>query len=260
MGSIGNTPRLAAFQSNVFAAGLDLGRSEINRDLGVYVAAAGATWNAGMLVSRDAAGAIVRADAEDPFGVAKWDRNTATEGTNVDEQVTFTGSASTVNLAKPNVSQVAVRSAADQGGTLFTVTTDYTVNAANGTITHVALGSIGITDTVFVSYSFTLSTADLDVQGRNFFNTTDDTQFAENRITVITGQALLFTTQYDKSLSYTTTGTGSNLYAGGTTAGLEGLFTNDAAEGRFVGKVFQLPTAADPYMGVHFFGGLEEQT
>lgn len=255
MGSINNGPRLAAFQNDVFSVGLDLGRSVIGADLGVYVANSAATWRAGQILSRNAAGEMVLCTGDDPYGVAKWNKVSLGNSLNVDEAVTFTGSASTVNLARGNVSNVAVRSAADQAGTLYTVTTDYTVNAANGTLTHVALGSIGATDTVFVTYTFALTEADYQFQGRNFFNFNDDVTIAENRITVITDWSLLFTIEYDTSLSYTLTGTGSNLYCDAN-----GQFSNDSGAGRFIGKVIQLPTADDPFLGVQFLGGIEEQT
>lgn len=255
MGSINNGPRLAAFQNDVFAVGLDLGRSVIGTDLGMYVANSAATWRAGQILSRNAAGEMVLCTGEDPFGVAKWNKVTLGNSLNVDEAVTFTGSGSTVNLKRGNVSNVAVRSAVDQGGTLYTVTTDYTVNAANGTITHVGLGAIGPTATVFVTYTYALAAADMQFQGRNFFNFVDDVTNAESRVTVITDWSLLFTIEYDTSLSYDMTGTASNIYCDAS-----GLFSNDAAGGRFIGKVFQLPNADDPFLGVQFLGGIEEQT
>ena len=230
MGSINNGPRLAAFQNDVFAAGLDLGRSVIGADLGVYLANAAATWRAGQILSRNAAGEMILCTGDDPYGVAKWNKVTLGNSVNVDEAVTFTGSGSTVNLLRGNVSNVAVRSAVDQGGTLFVLTTDYTVAAVNGTITHAGGGSaIGVTDTVFVTYTFALTEADMQFQGRNFFNFVDDVSIAENRITVITDWSLLFTIEFDTSLSYTLTGTGSNLYCDAN-----GQFTNDAAAGRFL--------------------------
>lgn len=258
MGSINNGPRLAAFQSDVFATGLDLRRSEINRDLGVFSAADAATFEQGQMVSLDANNEVVLADAGDVLGVAKWNKVNLQNGLNVDEEHVVAVST-TVPLARANVSNVVVRDAVDQGGTVITAVGDYTLNAGNGTLAWDAAPA-QVTDgqTVFVTYTFAMTNADYTFHGRNFFNFVDDVTIAEGRVTVVLAPAIIYTTHFVTSRTYTLTGTGSNLYCGGTTGGLEGLFTNDSGEGAYVGRVIQLPSASDPYMGVHFTNLPEE--
>lgn len=256
MGSLGlDSPRLGAFQSDPNPRGLDLGRSVILQDLGVFRAADAADFNAGMLLAQDADGNLVKAVGSPVLGVAKWNKTNTLLATAVDEPVVFAAANGSVTLKHPNVSNFQLRDAPDLGGSAWTVTTDYTLNATNGVVTHVGAGGITPGDTSYATYTYELSARDLDFQGRNFFNYTDDVSIAENRVTVITDASLLFTTMYDTSRAYALTGTAKNLYCGGgATAALAGLFTNDAAEGEFVGHVIQLPTADDPFLGVRLGG------
>ena len=257
MGSIGNSGRLAAFQSDVFASGLDLGRSEITRDLGVYRAADSATILQGQMVSLDANQELVLADATEVFGVAKW--NKAQLGTSVIvDEASVVAYGATVSLARGNVSNVVVRTTPN-GSTVIPATNNYTLSTANGTLAwgNPPTGTNAPADgaTVYVTYTFALTTQDYRFQGLNFFNTLDDVTISEGRLTVIQGPATLFTTQYDTAQTYAVN---NDLYVGGTTAGLEGLFTNQSSEGTYVGKVIQPPTAEDPYLGLQFFGSVEE--
>lgn len=256
MGAVGlDSPRLGAFQSDIFPRGLDLGRSVILQDTGIWRAADAADFEAGMLVAQDADGNIVKCDGSPVLGVAKWNKTTLWKATTVDEPVSFPSSGAAVGLKKPNVSNFQLRDTTDFGGSAYAAPGDYTLNATNGTLTHAGGGSsIPVATTVWASYTFELSQKDLEFQGRNFFNFQDDVSIADGRITVITDASLLFTTQYDTSQVYTLTGATKNLYCGGATGGLEGLFTSDSGEGEFVGHVVQVPTADDPFLGVRLGG------
>lgn len=260
MGTIGlDSPRLAAFQSDIFPRGLDLGRSVILQDIGTFRAATAAEFEAGMLVAQDATGNIVKCDSRPVLGVAKWNKVNAYTATIVDEAISFPTSGSTVLLAHPNVSNLQIVSTIGGlggAGTVYTgAGTDYTLTAANGSLLHNGAGAIPIATTVYVTYTYELSSRDLDFQGRNFFNFTDDVSISDGRVTVITDASMLFTTMYDTARAdYALTGTGKNLYCGGVTAGLEGLFTTDSGEGEFVGHVIQMPTADDPFLGVRLGG------
>ncbi len=264
MGSVSaSSPRLAAFQNDVFPRGLDLGRCEILKDLGVYRAADSASFEAGMLVAQNSTGNLITAIGKTVLGVAKWNKTNTLTAAILDEPISFPLADATVELLHPNVSNVRVESAVNFGGTVYTVSTDYTVSAANGTVTHVdSGGSIPVATTVYVTYTYDLSTRDLDFQGRNFFNFTDDVSIADNRVTVIQDADLLFTTMFDTNRSdYALSGTGKNLYSGGgSTAALAGLFTTDSGEGDFVGHVIQLPTADDPFLGLRLSRGLIVQS
>jgi len=256
MGAVGlNSPRLGAFQSDIFPRGLDLGRCVILQDTGIWSAAEAASFEAGMLVAQDADGYIVAAAGRPVLGVAKWNKVNTYKGSAVDEVVSFPLANATVNLKHSNVSNLQVRDAMDFGGTAYTVTTDYTVSAVNGTITQVGAGTIPVATPVYVSYTYELSQRELEFQGRNFFNFTDDVSIADGKITVITDASILFTSAFDTAQVYSLVGTGKNLYcAGGVTAALAGLFTTDSAEGEFVGHVIQVPSADDPFLGVRLGG------
>lgn len=254
MGSVGLTsPRLGSFQSDIFPRGLDLGRSVILQDIGTFRAAVSATFEAGMLVGQDANGEIVKCVGRPVFGVAKWNKALIYTGAIMDETISFATATATVALRHPNISNFQLRSLANYAGALYATPGDYTLNTTNGTVTRVA--TIPLSTTVYATYTYELSSRDLDFQGRNFWNFTDDSSIADNRITVITDASILFTSMYDTSRVYTLTGTGKNLYcAGAVTAALAGLFTNDVAEGEFVGHVIQVPNADDPFLGVRLGG------
>jgi hypothetical protein len=255
MGSLNNgSPDLAAFTGQVFKKGLDLGRSTIGRDLGVYTADANATIRAGQLVSRNATGAVIAATGADVFGVGKWNKQQFGVSVNVDEAIVLNGTTPT-NLRRGNISNVAVRSAPNMGGTLFTgAGGDYNANLTNGTIARDATTTIGDGDTVYVTYTYALTDADFDFDGRVFHNLgSNDVSNQDNRITVITDWSLLFNMEWDTSRTYALTGANSNLFCS-----TEGKFTN-ASGTDFVGKVFQLPTAQDQYMGMTVSGIPVEQ-
>jgi hypothetical protein len=257
MGSIGDTARLAAFQNDIFPHGLDLNRCKIHQDGGVYRINTGASIRPGMLVSRNASGLIIPATGQDVFGVAKWGTVSIGNGVNVDEaHVVAYGAA--VALRRGNVSNLIVRSAVDQGGSEIPALNNYTLSAVNGTLTwnNPPTGTAAPANaaTVYVTYTYALTQADIDVNGVKFHSNTEDdvAKSSESRITVVTDWAILFTTEWDTGRTYTTTGTTSNLYCDAN-----GRFSNNSAggTGTFVGKVFQLPQNGDPFLGVIIGGG-----
>ena len=259
MGSVGlgNNALLGAFQNKTFQEGLDLGRCVINKALGTWVADPASSFRAGMLVMRNASGLLVPSDGTDFVGVAKWNHATSMVGQVVDEPVVLNGTIPS-NLKHANLvvdaGSVALLSVKDTaGGTPFTLTTDYTVNATNGTVTRVPT-AIGDGDTVFVSYSFNLSQLELSSQqGLNFWNNLYEVSQADGRCAVIESASMLFTANFDPSVAYTLNG---NLYAA-TDNGREGFFTSDnAGSAVFAGRVLQLPTAADPYLGLRLQSAL----
>jgi len=255
MGAVGfNSPRLGAFQSDIFPRGLDLGRCVILQDTGIWSAADAAEFEAGMLVAQNADGEIEASVGGPVLGVAKWNKAAGYKAAVVDEAVSFPVADATVNLKHSHVSNLQIQDAPDLAGTQYAVTTDYTVSAVNGTVTHVNTGSIPVATTVYVSYTYEISPREMEFYGRNFFNFTDDVTIADGKITVITDATILFTTAYDTSQQYALTGTLKNLYCGGATPALAGLFTSDSGEGEFVGHVIQVPSADDPFLGVRMGG------
>jgi hypothetical protein len=246
MGSVGlgNNADLGAFLNRIFPEGLDLGRCQITQALGIYVADPTNTFRAGQVVMRNAAGLVVPSDGTDVLGVAKWNHATTLVSAVTDEAVVLTGVVAS-NLKHPMISNVRVASGLKGTGTVYAETTDYTLSTTNGTVTRVALGGITSGATVYVTYTWQITEADLvQMQGKNFWNTNDEVSQNESRITVITDAELLYTTQYDTSKVYTLTGATSNLYASST-----GLFTS-ASGTKYVGRVYQVPTAADPFLGL----------
>lgn len=254
MGSVGlgNNADLGAFMNRVFPEGLDLGRCQIKEALGVYVASPTDAFRAGMLVMRDSSGLVVKSSGLDVLGVAKWNHTSAMLSAVVDEAVVLTGTSPS-NLKHGSVSNVRVASGLKGSGTVFVEGggSDYTVNTTNGQVTRTGGSTITSGSTVYVTYTFQVAESDLlQMQGKNFWNSLDEVSQADNRVTVITDAELLFTSQYDTSKVYTLTGATSNLYAA-TAGGKEGLFTSDSSgSAKFVGRVFQVPTAADPFLGL----------
>lgn len=243
-----NSPNLAAFTGQVFKKGLDLGRSVIHTDLGTYRAEANATIRSGQFVAFDATGFIIPSVGADTIGVSKWNKQQFGVSVNMDESIVLPGTTA-VNLARSNVSNVSVRSAINLGGTLFTVTTDYTVAAVAGTVTRVGSGAIADGATVFVTYTFALVDADFEFDGRDFRNqSNNDVLGQEDRITVVTDWSMLFTIEWDTIVNYTLTGATSRLFVSA-----EGKATSTSGTD-FAGKVSQLPTADDAYMGIIIHG------
>lgn len=257
MGSVGlgNNADLGAFLNRTHPEGLDLGRCQIKEALGIFVADPANTFRAGMLVMRNAAGLVVPSDGSAVLGVAKWNHASTSLAVAVDEALVLSGTTATP-LKHGNVSNVRVNSAPKGAGTASVVTTDYTLSASNGTVARVGGGNIADGATVYVTYTYQLTEAELlTMQGKNFWNSLDEVSQNEGRVTVITDAELLFTSQYDTSRSYALTGASSKLYAA-TGGGKAGLFTNDSSgSAKFVGEVFQVPTAADPFLGLRLFKG-----
>lgn len=93
-----------------------------------------------------------------PFGIPLIPVPLMSHYVPVTEEITFTGSASTVSLSYAPIQAGSLRIAdAAIGATpqaIYALTTDYTVNETEGTVTHAGGGSaIGATDTVRVSYN-----------------------------------------------------------------------------------------------------------
>lgn len=251
-------PRFRSFRSDIHPAGLDLRRSVINSDPGIFVADPNATFCAGQILSQNLAGNLVVCDGlaaapqNIPLGFAKWNKTTQLYAAVVDEPVVLTG-AVVSNLKHSNIQafaggllgiKVASAISGTVGLTVYTEGANYTCNYTNGTLVRVGAG-IPSGSTVYCSYSYALTASDLEFQGRNFWNFTDDVTIQQGRITVITDWAILFTTMYDHSLDYAI---GDNLLV--DTALKAGRLTNAAMGGPVFGRVFQLPNSDDPFLGV----------
>lgn len=252
-------PRFRAFRSDIHPVGIDLRRSVIKSDVGTYVADPTATFRAGQVLAQNANGNFAVCDGlgpaplNTPFGFAKWNKTTSLLATATDEAVVVNGVLPT-NLRRSNlfgapaggvhVSNVPTGVA---GGVVFTegAGNDYLINYVNGQITRDAASTIPDGSTVYVSYKYFVSEMDLDFQGRNFWNFLDEVTIQQGRIAIITDWSILFTSMYDPSQTYSMQ---QPLYV--DTAAKAGLLTNQAGGRPAFGRVFQLPEADDPFMGI----------
>lgn len=255
MGQNSTGLRRTATQTQVLPAGLDLGRMEYNRFKGIYQVSPGATFQQGAPVALDSTGAVVLANgAQQVLGVAMWAKASTMVSMVVDQAIVFPTANSTVTL-QPGLGTVALYPTAGAPATgPYTVTTDYTVNTTAGTVTVVSASGTApaVGTTIYASYTFTLSPAQQLIQGFNYHNVLDYTQFQEGKITVIKAPAEIFTTAFDQTVNYTYTGATSNIYV--NTAGL--FTTATAGSAKLVGHVLQPPVAGDSFLGIEFFGNV----
>lgn len=229
--------RIEASLNSTVSQGLDLTRSVIGRALGVWMADPAASFLAGQVLSLNAAGQLQLCTGAGAVGIAKWNKATSLSAVVINEAIVLTGTAAT-SLKHAGVSNVKVTSL--DGATTYVVTTDYVVGAVNGTITRNGGGAITSGQTVLVSYRYAVPEADLDFEGRNFFNFIDDVTIAQGRVAVIQGLSTLFSCAFDPSQAYAI---GDSI-----TCGANGNVTKGGG-GDVIGKVVQLPTAQDPYLG-----------
>ena len=253
------TPQMEAFRVSSNAIGIDMDRSQYSRNLGIYVANATTTFRAGMLVQLNSSQEIEicgNGGATNPFGFAKYNKTNVLYANIVGEQIQLTGLVAT-NLKHSNL---WVRGAAD-GVRVYNLTTgtsytegaaaDYTANYTNGQIARVAATTIVDGQIVGVDYAYQVTEAQYKYEGRNFWNFTNDVDIQDGKITVINDWSLIFTTQYDVAQTYAVNDT---LNAGTSADTMSGLVTKGGA-GPYIGKVFQVPTATDPFLGIQYVGG-----
>ena len=258
------TQNIEAFEVSPFSVGLDLERSQIKEALGTHVVDTTTSFQGGQLVQLSATQLVQVDTGTNPFGFAKFNYNSGTGlyAAVVGEYIQLNGGVATSlahsNLFNPAASGKTVRVAAALTGAAYTegAVNDYTVNHAAGTVVRLP-GTTTIPDGgyVYVNYHYLLPTADQKFYGKNFWNDlADDVTQQHDKITVITDWALLFTTMYDPSHTYTVNG---QLYAGRTAKAKDGWVCGDNTEGlAYIGRVHQIPTATDPYLGIRYVGGM----
>lgn len=231
-----NSGRLEPALLPVVSHGLDLSRTSPGKAWGVHQADEAAEFLAGQVVARNADGKIVKCTGAGAMGIAKWNKAAKISGIVVQEAIVLTAT-NNVPLKHAYVSQVKVEK---QDGTDYVAGTDYNVNTTNGTVARIGGGAIADGETVLVSYRYDVLPGTLDFEGRNFFNFLDDVSIAQNRVTVIQGFSVIFSAAYDASKDYAI---GDVL-----TCGADGFVTKGGG-GDQVGKVIQVPTAQDPFLG-----------
>ena len=249
------SPRMEAFRVSSRAIGLDLMRTQYSRNLGTYVANASTSFRAGMLVSLNAAQEIVVCDGVSPFGFAKYTKAQTLFAAVVGESIQLT-LVDWINLAHGTLwapgATGGVRVTDATGVTVYTEGVDYNANYTNGQIQRIALGAIGDGDFVLVDYQYQVTEQELKFEGRNFWNFIDDVTIQGDKITVINDWSFIFTTQYDAAQTYAVDDTLNAGTVGNTKSGL----VTKGGGGAYIGKVFQPPTADDPFLGIRYVGGM----
>lgn len=230
----------------IYPHGVNFQLSEFEKRPGMWKAASSASFRAGQFVSLNSSNELVISAGNNIYGVALANRTQSIVAVAVDESVTFTSTGAAVTLAHANISDVVVFSQVQNGGTRYTVTTDYTLNTTNGIITHVGAAGITVNTAVYVSYSYALTTSmNNQNYGLNFHLNTDATFLADDRVAVAIRDCTLFTSEFAKTgRTYAMTGTGSNLYVNGS-----GILTNETGVGLQVGNVIQVPLGDSPWLG-----------
>lgn len=210
---------------------------------------AATTVRAGNFVMRNASNELIISDGATVAGMALYDVTTSPLGTEIDRPLVFAASGGTAQLTRAsgaaavNVSGVAIRSAAGGTGTLYALTTDYTVVLATGVVTHVppAGGSIVVGATNFASFDYQLTVAEA-ARETNYIGSTDYVSVMQSGLLPIAvGAFEVMTSRFDKNRTYTLNGAGSILYVDNT-----GTLTNNSASAVRVGRVKGLFTSASP--------------
>lgn len=252
-----------AFRVDTIARGLDLTRTTYLKAYGNYVANSATTFEAGMPVSLNAAGEIiVHAGADTrPFGVAKYNKDTTISAAISAEPIQFAIAGGTATLAHTglidhggaNTGGLRITAAAT-GGVSYVETTDFTYVSATGVVTHVPApgGSIPLLTTVYAWYQYNLTAAELLRDGLNFWNFSDDITVQGGKCVVITGPCEIYTTQYNAARTWAIN---DDVTIGAVGDGANGIYDQNStsANNTSIGRVIQLPTADDPYLGIQLY-------
>ena len=241
--------RREAFRVDSYASGLDHQRTQFVTAYGDYVAKPAETFTAGMLVALDSSGYIIKCVGTNPLGVVKYNKKTTRYASVVGEYVQMNGTTLTT-LAHANLfdngATISIHVSDTLNGTAYALT-DFTPNYVNGTIVRVMpAGTIPDGGYVYVNYMYEMTAAQVQYDGSNFWNKEDDVTIQGGKVTVISGDATVYTTAYDPSVTWAINGA---VLAGTTGNGKAGLFTVGGG-GAAVGTVCQVPTPDDPYLGV----------
>jgi hypothetical protein len=243
--------RLVAYDGQIHKKGIHFGRTSAPEGLGTYTLVAGSSVRQGQFAAyANAAGEVNVSGGTGVIGMFRWGTAPLGYAVKVDVPIVLDGTAA-VFVGRGNISNVAVRETADFGSA-FVVTTDYTVDATAGTITRVALGSIGDGDTVYVTFTYALVDADYQFDGRSFRNNSNDFvtghgSETQPNVAIMTDRMKVFSTEYDTNKAY---GLTSNFKLYCSAAGI----ATSTSGTDFVGVVSQLPTADDPFLGMELHG------
>lgn len=259
--------RLESFKNNVWNTGLDRTRGDVLRRIGTGTAAAAASFREGQPLMLNSSGLLVAHDgtAVPLAGVASANKMTLGQAVIVDQVVIFTAAGQTRNL-RPNIvaNSFQARVAANWGAAssdTFAETgaggVDFVLNRTNGTLQHQSATSdvtptVASPITLYVSYVVSLTAADYEFEGRNFFNNLDDVTIQDSKVSVIKAPCSVWTAEFDTTSAWAVN---AAVYLGIAANNNTGLFSmNSGGSAVLVGRVLQAPTAGDPYVGIELFG------
>lgn len=179
---------------------------------------------------------------------------TTLKNTNIVGEELILASGVAVALSHDSVIANSQRVTLKTGGTLLTETTDYTFSDSAGTLTSTGTQANGTI--VLVTYSFGLDdTIEKDFVGVNYRGSRDDAEGSQ-KATIWKGYSEFETDRFVTSQSYAI---GNELrYTHSTHDMGAGLLTNQSGGSTvvdvIVGRVSRVPTAANPFLGVDWYG------
>lgn len=201
-----------------------------------------ATNAAGVTVATTAASGTV------PIGTF-WKDRAASYIRNWMDSLTFNAN-NIITVTKGNIQSTAnVRVTNAAGTTTYNQGVDYSVNTVSGVITRIAAGAITAAQTVLVTYRYNVQAGTEEWENastqwstaQNYDRAANDT-LGSARITIVEGDAKLFTDQYDPTRTYTLNAV--------LRSDAASLWTPAAGISNPCGRVIKVPTANDPFLGL----------
>lgn len=192
--------------------------------------------------------ATVAASGTVPIGTFWKDHSSAYVRSTI-ESTTFSATTDLATLQKGNVlSSATIKVTSATGMTVYTQGVDYTVNTTNGLLQNLLVGiPSGATVLVWYMYSVLATQIYWDnvstkwSTGSNYDRQPDDT-LGSGKITIAEGDAKIYTDQYDVTQTYTLNAA--------LRSDVNSLWSTAATGYSVCGRVIQVPTAANPFLGV----------
>lgn len=260
---------LASFKRDIYAKGLDLNtRSKFTSEL-PFPVANGTTLRAGQWVKLDANGYIVPCNAVDdkPLGMSKWQKQSLAIAMATDVPLTVVAGGTVTLTGYTNIptlgatGEIIVKTAKNGGGTTLDGpagygaggSTDFTaINLVNGTITFAAVPANTVNGAVvYASFAFTLTTDQMNVDGKDFHNQQlDDVTLGGDMMNIAQDFTQAFTTEFEPNVA-TWYAIGNKVYLSAN-----GRVTTASGGGATeIGTIISVPSAVDPFIGYQTRGG-----
>lgn len=192
--------------------------------------------------------ATVAASGTVPIGTFWKDRASGYVRSTV-ESTTFSATTNLATLQKGNVLTTATIKVTDSTGTtVYTQGVDYTVNTTNGLLQNLGVG-IAAAATVIAWYQYSILATQIYwdnvstkwSSGSNYDRQADDT-LGSGKITVAEGDAKIYTDMYDVTQTYTLNAS--------LRSDANSLWSTAVTGYSICGRVIQVPSASNPFLGV----------